>query len=196
MSELVKITTHADDAVDRLPEQYREKPKLSALVRAYGTQAQALEDVFYEMIEANNLFDAVGAELDQIGDIVVQPREGRSDQRYLVRILAKIGQNVSKGTGPELIRIFKLLMQATRVYFNPLYPAGFSITAIGYDPVGTSVEVHAAMDLSRMGGVGIDFIAVAPAVGSFSFFGDPDPDGEGFGDYNDPEVGGTLASIF
>lgn len=196
MSEIVKITTHEEDAISRLPEQYKGKPKFERLVRAYGTQAQALEDVLYEMILANNIFYATGAELDQIGDIVIQPRDGRLDDAYRVRILAKIAQNVSTGTGEELIRIFKLLMQARLVYLNPIYPASMQINAVGFDPVGSAAEIKAAMNASRVGGTSFDFFAVAPDEDSFSFLADPDPKGKGFGTTADPLVGGYLASIY
>lgn len=194
MSEIVKITTHGDDAVDRLPTQYREKTGMEALARLSGDQAQAIEDALYEMIEDGSIGAGHDYLLDQIGDVVGQPRFGRADDTYKIRILAKIGQNVSRGTGENLIAIFKALMGAERVYFNPLYPAGFYLTAIGGTPVGTIAEVRAALEQSHTGGVKLRWIESAPSV-SFSFLDDPDPNGQGFGDLNDLAVGGTLATI-
>lgn len=195
MSSITKITTHEADALDRLPEQYRDRPKMQALVSIMGARSQELEDAFFDIIQNGSLAEASGPVLDQIGDIVGQPRQGRNDQKYRVRLFAKIGQNVSKGTGEDLIAIFKALMQADRVYYNPLYPAGAYLTAIGTDPVGTIEEIRAALEASHSGGVSINYFVVVEAA-SFSFLDDPDPSGQGFGDYNDADVGGTFATIF
>lgn len=194
MSEIVKIETHADDAEGRLPEQYKGLPKMVALTRIFGDQAQELEDAFYDILTKGSLSLAFGVLLDQIGDIVDQPRNGLDDASYKVRLIAKIGQNVSNGTAEELVFIYQTLMQADRVYYNPLYPASASLTAIGVDPVGTADEIRAALDLSHVGGVSLDYLASVDAI-SFSFFGDPDPNGEGFGDSTDAAVGGTLATL-
>lgn len=194
MSTLTKITTHAPDAQARLPEQYRDKPKLLALIAAVGAQSQVLEDVLYDLLQNGSLSTASGAALDQLGDIVGQDRGGRTDDKYKIRILAKIGQNISRGTGEDLIQIFKALMQADLVYLNPNYPAGASLTAIGSDPIGTIDEIRAAMEQSHAGGVSIDYYFTTPAV-AFSFADDPDPAGQGFGDFNDATVGGTFATI-
>lgn len=195
MSELVKITTHVDDAIERLPEQYRGKPKLEALLRGYAERTQTLEDVMFEVLRSGALVNAYGAILDQIGDIVDQPRGGRNDAKYKLRIVAKIGQNLSRGTAEDLIQIFKTLMQADRIHYTPSFPAGLNLTAIGVDPVGTTDEVKAAMEFSHAGGVAINLYSVVDSI-SFSFQGDPDPNAQGFGDYNDSSVGGALATIF
>lgn len=195
MSILAKTTTHAADAQARLPEQYRGKPKLLALIAAVGARSQVLEDALYDLLTNGSLSSAVGATLDQLGDIVGQERGSRTDAKYKIRILAKIGQNISRGTAEDLIQIFKQLMQANLVYFNPDYPAGATLTAVGSDPVGSTSEIRDAMDQSHAGGVAITYFFTTPSV-AFSFADDPDPAGQGFGDYNDASVGGTFATTF
>lgn len=193
-TEAVKIITHSDDAFDRLPEQYRDNPRMVAYARIFGAQAQDLEDAFYDILENAGLAAAFGPILDQIGEIVGQPRNGLIDQKYRVRIFAKIGQNVSKGTAEDLIAIFKALMQADRVYYNDLFPAGAYLTAIGTDPVGTIAEIRDALENSKPAGVKMAYFLSVDA-NSFSFLDDPDPSGLGFGDSTDPLVGGVLATI-
>lgn len=192
--EIIKVTTHTLDALDRLPEQYRDKPKIRALISVIGSRSQELEEVFFAIIGSGGISGGTGSQLDQIGDIVGQKRSGREDGPYRIRILAKIGQNVSKGTAEDLISVFKLLMQADRVYYNPLYPASAYLTAIGTNPVGTIEEVREAMQHSHAAGVSIAYFLVVDGV-SFSFLDDPDPNGQGFGDVNDPSVGGNYATI-
>jgi hypothetical protein len=195
MASLVKTTTHASDALDRLPEQYRAQPKIASLISISAARSQELEDALYDLLSKGSLSDAEGPILDQLGEIVGIARSGYEDAKYKIRILAKIGQNISNGLPEDLISIFKLLMQADRVYYSPLYPAAAYLTAIGTDPVGTIEEIRAALEDSHAGGVSIDYFVVVDAA-SFSFLADPDPSGQGFGDVDDAEVGGTLATLF
>jgi len=45
--------------------------------------------------------------------------------------------------------------------------------------------------------IGLDFVRyiTVPEIERFSFSGDPDTEGLGFGDYNDPSIGGNFAKI-
>jgi hypothetical protein len=191
---LQRITAHTLEALDRLPEQYRDKPRIASLVELIGDRHQQLENSFFSILNSEGLAGGEAAELDQLGDIVGQKRGGRSDAAYRLRILAKIGQNVSKGTAEDLISIFKLLMQAERVYYNPLFPAAASLTAIGTNPVGTIEEVRAAMEQSAAAGVSFDYFVITEST-AFSFLEDPDPNGRGFGDVNNPGLGGYAATL-
>lgn len=193
-NEIAYIPDHADLAEARLPQQYMGKAKLTALARLLGSQVQDVEDIVFDMIDNGGILDGYDSLLDQIGDVVGQLRQGLSDADYKLRLIAKIGQNVSDGTTETLIRIFKILMQADKVYFNEIFPAGFSLEAINATPLGSIDEIKAALNASRLGGVGIDFFATAPTV-AFSFSDDPDLNGEGFGDSTDASVGGTLAQV-
>lgn len=194
MSEIVHVTDHADEAEAQLPEQYKGLPNLVALARLPGDQYQDLEDVFWDLLSNGSIALAHDGLLDQIGDIVGQPRMNLSDADYRTRIYIKIAENVSRGTVEDLIRIFKALMQADKVWYRPVYPAGFSLTAINGTPLGSLSDIYAALNTSRLAGVNLNFLALAP-TDSFSFFEDPDPDGLGFGDADDGSIGGTLAEI-
>lgn len=194
MITLTKIENHADLAEGRLLEQYKGKPNIVASVRMDGDRYQVLEDIGFDIFENGSITKGHDAILDQEGTIVDQPRNGLDDDLYKIRLIAKVGQNTSKGTPEDLINIFKNLMQADLVYYAPLYPAGMTLTAIGGSPLGTIDDVKQAILASLTGGVSIDLFTSANSI-SFSFFGDPDPNGQGFGDYNDNTVGGFLAEV-
>lgn len=195
MSQVVThITDHESQAIARLPQQYVGKPNITAMATIFGDRHQTLEDVFWDMLSNGGLANSHDTMLDQIGEIVGQPRNGMTDVLYRVRIAAKIGQNVSKGTAEDVIKIFKILMQADRVYYRPNYPAGFTLTAIGGTPLGSMSDIKAAMNASRMGGVSIDLYTTTESV-AFSFSDDPDPAGQGFGTVADSSVGGSFATI-
>lgn len=194
ITTVTEISTHADDAVARLPEQYKDKSLLEALVRALANRTQALETVLFDLFENRSLYSAVGTQLDGIGQIVDQPRNGLTDDIYRIRIFAKIAQNVSKGTPEDLIRIFKLLMQANKIYYYEVYPAAVYMTAVGGAPIGNTNEIRKAVEASKAGGVAIDLLSIADE-NAFSFFEDPDLDGLGFGTTDDPLEGGTFTTI-
>lgn len=191
---ITHIVDHEAQAVARLPQQYVGKPNISAMATIFGDRYQTVEDVFWDMYSNGSLANAHDTMLDQIGEIVGQPRNGMADPLYRIRIAARIGQNVSKGTAEDVIKIFKILMQADRVYYRPDYPAGFILTAIGGTPLGSMSDIKNAMNSSRMGGVSINLYTTTASV-AFSFSDDPDPAGQGFGTVADSTVGGSFATI-
>lgn len=127
MSELVEITTHADDAVARLTQVFREKPKIAAWVRARAERYQGLETVFREIKELRRLDNAVGAQLDGIGRIVGEARQGRTDSAYKRRIKARIAINTSRGTPENLINVFVLLTGVSRAFYAAYHPCEVTI---------------------------------------------------------------------
>lgn len=199
MSSLAYIPNHAERAVGRLPIQYVGQPNLTALATISGEAVQPIEDSLFDMIENGSIALGHDSLLDQDGDLLVQPRFGLADPDYRVELYAKVFENESGGTPEELISIYKLLMQARMVYYQRLSAVGdargMSFTAVGGTPIGSLDNIKAGMIRSLTAGTHISYFAEAEDV-AFSFAGDPDPNGQGFGDYNDASVGGTLAWIF
>lgn len=199
MSAIVYIPNHADIAEGQLPEQYKGKTRITALVRMFGTRAQVVEDISNDILTHGDVETGHDCLLDQLGDIVGQPRNGMDDATYRVFILSKITRNISKGTPETLLRICMLLLTPTRMYYRPVYPAGFSLTAIGNIPGGgysanLITYVKNAINASRIGGSAFEYLATVDS-NSFSFSDDPDPSGSGFGDSTNGSVGGYLAQI-
>lgn len=194
ITPLTEITTHVEDALGRLLEQYKGKARFEAIVTQFGLRTQTLESVFAALFNERSLTASVGAQLDGLGQIVDQPRNGLTDEIYRIRLFAKIAQNVSKSTPEDLIGIFKLLMQANKVYYYEVYPAAVYMTAIGGTPIGDTSEIRKAVNDSRAGGVSIDLLSTADD-NAFSFLEDPDPDGRGFGVLSDPDEGGFFARL-
>lgn len=194
MIQLTQITDHADQAEARLLQQYKGKTNIIAGVRMFADEIQELENIGFDIFENGSISKGHDAILDQEGTIVNQARNGLDDDIYKLRLIAKVGENTSRGTPENLIQIFKTLMQADLVYYRPNYPAGMTLTAIGGTPFGSIDDVKQAISASLMGGVSVDLFTSTDAI-SFSFFGDPDPNGQGFGDFNDGTVGGYLAEV-
>jgi len=194
ITPIAENSAHVAEALNRLLEQYKDKTRFEALISGLAARTQTLETVFNDLFTDRSLTGASGAQLDGLGEIVDQPRGGLTDEIYRIRLFAKIAQNVSKSTPEDLINIFKLLMQANKIYYYEVYPAAVYMTAIGSNPIGDTSEIIKAVNDSRAGGVAIDLLSTV-SENAFSFFEDPDPDGRGFGVLSDPDEGGFFAKL-
>lgn len=187
-----RITDHADLAVDRLLAQYKDDELMVARIRAFGAQAQEIEDALWQILDLSNLDAATGAVLDRFGVLLYQERGAMTDEEYRARLRLRIIQLQSQGTAEELIYIFKTLMRCDVVQMVEFYPADFVLlTAIGADPVLDTAEILDAIQKAKPAGVG-NVIAIETG-NPFVFAGDPT--GSGFGDATDPDVGGEFATI-
>lgn len=193
MSEIVQITDHSDQAVDRLASQFKGKAKIEGLITAFTDQLQELENVGIDLLQDRYLDTAVGDQLDIIGAIVGQTRDGRSDDSYRNRIIAKIGQNTSKGLPENLISVFNLLTDSTRSVYLPYYPActyilaNLDISALDTDDILTFCQ------FVLPAGVRLGLIGYYVEDEYFGFYADARA--TGFGEISDPTTGGKFAEI-
>ncbi|HCU24361.1 MAG TPA: hypothetical protein DF383_05025 [Deltaproteobacteria bacterium] len=193
MSEAVLITDHADQAVKRLVSQFRGKPLIEGMVRALVGGFQNLETVAFQLRDERSLEVAVGKQLDGIGEIVDEARKGRSDEPYRIAIKAKIGQNNSKGVHEALIQVFLLLTGATQAHLIDYFPAETSIFAnIPINPLLSSA-ILAFCQKVVPAGVRLNYIGDYEDADAFAF--EDSPDGLGFGDDIDLDVGGKFADV-
>ena len=126
---VTQITTHNADALARLLYQYRNSSNLQGLLTGvFGTQTQELEDALYGILEALDIQSMEGDQLDQIGTIVGQERYGVDDVEYRVRILARIGKNVSEGDIERVISIWRLFSpESASIQLVENFPAEVAI---------------------------------------------------------------------
>ncbi len=109
--------THAQDMLDRLSEQFKGKPNIAAVLNVSGVQYQELEDVFFAVLTERSIDTAIGAQLDVIGSIVDQPRDGATDDEYRRRIRARIATLNSEGTTEDLLKIAPLVIDDVAATF-------------------------------------------------------------------------------
>lgn len=103
-----KITTHPANAVARLPSQFVGKPNIEALITDAVTPATDVENALWELFTERTIDTAVGSQLDVIGKIVGQPRNGETDTIYRQRLRARIAANRSHGNAEDLISVMSL----------------------------------------------------------------------------------------
>lgn len=187
------ITTHDDDAVDRLIEQYKRKPNIENLIRAFVAEIQSEENALFPLATRLDVNAISGNLLDLFGTIVVQSRLGLNDAFYRLLLLAKIGVNVSNGEPERVISTFQIITNANLVQYTNLLNGEISLSTDGTIEDDFINFVFRNMQRTVAGGVRIDFITLFAPGDAFAFAGD-DPTGKGFGDETDLAAGGKFAS--
>jgi len=84
--------------------------RITQFLLALINPIQAVEEGFQDLLTERAIDTAFGAQLDQLGVIVNQPRDGLSDDDYRRFIRARVAANRSSGVTEQLIRIAQLLV--------------------------------------------------------------------------------------
>ena len=127
---LTEKTTHADEALDLLLEQFKNKTNVESLVEAFIAPVQELEGVVFDVLEGRWIDNAVGAQLDGIGEIVGLDRGALSaDSDYRIRLKTRIRLNYASGIYEDIYDVLNLMLGDVD---NPWryeehYPASFNV---------------------------------------------------------------------
>jgi len=174
--EIVKITDY-DQILDLLIQQYKDKPKFVAILEAMNDQADDLESALFEIRDNYWLSTAEGDQLDVIGEIQGESRQGRNDTDYRTAIESRIILNNGSGEFETIITAFTDLFGATAVQLqnqgNAILYAWTDITITEYQ-FNTIVAFLAA---------GVELYVITGSTNPFVFY--DDPDGTGFGKLSD-----------
>ena len=73
------IPDHVAQAKATLIEQFKRKPRFEAFVELLAGRVQGIEDMLEDLLINRLLSTSEGTNLDNIGAIVDEPRNGRSD---------------------------------------------------------------------------------------------------------------------
>lgn len=196
-----RIPDHVQQALDRLLEQYKERPNIAAFYTAFIQQIQDEENAVYDLDGTRQLYNgttypAVGEQLDGIGAIVGINRNGLDDASYLVFILGKIAANFSDTTSPTIELIADIFFQPSELVLHNFYPAEVDLEMAGILLTPTLWPVVFPLLQKSLGaGIKLGFISQYDLVNAF-VVGDDFGNGEGggFGDDTNPSVGGMLAT--
>jgi hypothetical protein len=197
MSDLIRIDNHVEQAQARLVEQFKQKPTILALVDALVTGLQPIEDELNRLLHERTLDAAEGQQLDNLGAIVGQPREGRTDEEYRLWIAARRLVNVATGVPDDFLNLVKTVLPASESRYIPYYPAGFQIRSYGLGD-GNGATIYQILATIKPAGVYFGFHYSDADLGTLFTLSDgvivSDPS-KGLGDTADPSVGGKLASV-
>lgn len=165
---------HAATAIARLPEQFKSKPNIEALLRCFLAPCQELEQAFQDLKLLRSVDTAEGVQLDVLGKVVGQPRNGVSDDELYRRyIRARIATNRSKGLIEDLIRISRLVIDddALRVVVENVGIATVTVRAADITlPDDVAAIAYGFLSKAKSAGARLIFqyVSSAPA-GLFAF---------------------------
>jgi hypothetical protein len=173
---------HVEEARAALIEQYKRKPRMSALITAFVANVAILEHVFWQLLTQRRIDTAQGAQLDAIGRILTRPREGRDDPTYR-RLLSVWGAVLrSKGTWDDLYAVARGINPASDPHISD---RGFATVRVQMNgPLAEDDGATAAhfLDLAKAGGVQLRAVW-SPVEG-----------GIGFSNSSDAAFGGVFFS--
>lgn len=152
MATLVQNTAHVSEALARLLEQFKGSENLRSLIAALVQPLQDLEGVSFEVYTEMWLSTAEGVQLDGIGEIVGQPRDGRTDVGYRPWIQARILVNRSNGKGDEILRVAELVVGSLdNVHEVEEPPAAYTIRLYAFS--GDAMVIYDILHEAKPAGV-------------------------------------------
>ncbi len=195
---ITKITDHAEQGAALLLAQYKDRPRLKALIFSYLRRVQELEDAAFDLLVGRLLDSATANLLTVIGRIVGQTNVGGwSDATYRLYIKARIRVNQSNGFADDIIDVLRLVEPAVFV-LDEYFPASMLVDYSTNPAASPTVLIDLVRD-AKASGVRLQILYGAYAVGvdGFSFVSgstDTASTTEGFG-LPDESTGGYTAGV-
>lgn len=168
----VSAVTHCAEGLSLLISQWRDKPRLAALLCAWLERLQAAEDTTISMLsDLRGVEDAEGVQLDLIGRVVLEGRRDKTDDRYRDALRVRILVNRSNGRPEDLIEILVKLDRyaetSDRVVLRECPPAS-AVLEGRRETLNDPREIVRFLVAAKPAGVRIDYVySEAPDAGTF-----------------------------
>lgn len=160
-------------AVERLLAQFRDKPRIVALVSALAAGGQLSEDLSFSLIFSRRIEASSGAQLDQWGALVGEPRGGLDDDDYRRFIRARLLANRTSSTTDDIIRIAQLTTEPSEVRHYTMYPAGYTLYVLRRIAMTEVMRRRVRRMLDSVKPAGVQYHAIEAVDGYFGFAEDP-----------------------
>lgn len=171
---ITQITTHIADAKERLLFQYKGKANIEALLDSLGgQQIQDLENILFDINTRLDIDNSEGVQLNNIGLIVGQPRNGQDDITYRLFLKAKAGVNVSEGDVERVLSVWKIITGGSVIQVIDVYPAGVELSSDIPVPDALASDAFALMQDVVSAGVSVVSSIISPE-NAFGFEGSVD----------------------
>lgn len=186
MSTIAPADLDAGASAD-LPAQYASTSVLD-LAQCLLSRLQTVDDIARQLQAGLALPDAVGAQLDILGQLVGQPRQGgaypmgESDAAYRQKIAAAILRNRSGGTVPDLIAVVSELLSdvSPTVIVTQAGTAAFALTVTVSTPLDAGQLASLASFVQAAKAAGVGATIYPSAAPTFAYAGFPDPPFSGY----------------
>lgn len=177
--------------------QVSTENNITKLLRALVGPFQKLEDTIQTLLVQRNVNLAIGVQLDQLGKLVGEPRDGVTDDEVYRRyVRARIAVNKSDGQPETIYRIARLVLGVTTHTLeienqgNASYLLRVAGGVLAW-PVAELLVSYVSQATSAGVRVTVEFSLIDDTL-LFAFDGGT---GLGFGDTNNSAIGGALASV-
>lgn len=129
-----------------------QTPNVQGFVRALATRLQQIENDYWSFLNAvildnHPMAGGPWAILDQIGAIVGEPRNGRTDADYVPALRLRIRINNSNGLAEDIIQIVALVVLGAA--YSEWYPAAWEVDLTPTGPQSTSIVNALITDLGE-----------------------------------------------
>jgi hypothetical protein len=210
MPNITLKTDHLATGLRRLLEQYKDKLQFEALLSSYLKEVQVLENAIWEVYLGRLYPFAEGVQLDMLGKLIGEKRDGRTDTIYRKWIAIRVRINRSVGKELDLRGLLDSDFNDGAIYamlsFTETPPAFFIIEIKndadliadhGFTFIGA--DVARIVDEAKAAGVG--WAVYQRTVGEDDFFtfknlGAGDVAAQGFGDSVSGGIGGFFSHVY
>lgn len=154
------ITDHVERGKARLTSMFRGRAVIEGLLKVYLGKIQTLENEFWLVINGRSIDTAIGAQLDKVGALVLETRDGRADADYREAIRLKVLILRSTGRVVDVLRIINIASKGAYWEYRDAYPAGFHALFTGDVPAFRALA-H-ALTQAKPNGVGRNVLYGTP----------------------------------
>jgi hypothetical protein len=132
--------------------QFHGAPYFEAVLASYAVQCQEIENVLVDVLVLSLLPNASGAQLDVLGRIVGEPRQGRTDDEYKIAINSRIRINKSNATIEDVL--FVLVSAVDQSYeLEEIGNACFNVRIPAPTTATDATQIAKVLQQSKGGGI-------------------------------------------
>jgi hypothetical protein len=152
--EVGAVTIHEHKAPARLIERWKNKDAFRALQRSYLPEVREVENALWLVWVSRFVDYAADEQLDMIGRIVGELRQGRTDANYRLRVKARILINKSFGRVDDILEMLQVIEPA-QASITEFGVASFRVNFDGpLEGVSSLAEIASLISEARAAGVG------------------------------------------
>ena len=162
---LTHNTHHIGNAFARLLTQFQDKQRLKKMIEILLRPFQEAEDMLWSLYTDRRLDTAVGAQLDLLGKIVGEKRDGLSDTDYRAIIRVKIKVLRSTGSAKDLMVIAQLFLVSNDFTYSEHYPAAVEFVVLQVTTITQRILLKNFLIKAKSGGVRLDVVDGSGGLG-------------------------------
>lgn len=173
---------------------------ITKLVSSLIGPGQSIEDALQQLFSQRSVTTAIGEQLNVLGRLVGQPRNGMSDTDFRRLIRARISVNRSKGTITDVLVVAELVLDEAGAYLHIDNQGNAALVLRIEDIITDWAVADLVIKMLRdtvAAGVRIIlefWLTAEPDLFHFDTFVPGGSVGKGWGSTLNPAVGGRLAS--